>query len=645
MKKRNLKRKATAIIISTLVSFTVLMANTYIIDDFENRDFYPDKANTLRGKWELFDDNVPKWDMKTWDTASHIFTDEEGMLEGGNSCFTEINNTKITSDDISYKIIKNSNDTLSITKRYPDIVPTEGAGDDGDRALKLAFSLGRKHPQTAHDKASKKDGFVGFSTELAPENKFQPLSEDMEISFKAKVTIPEAAKSLGSEHLDVEFHLMTNQKVINLHDCTYRVQCKVNEDWQTFTYKLEFGKDSDSNKEPEIKFYQNNWWSKTGIDPLTDVYWGWECDKEEFLSLIEVDPNWSQSTKLQWIIKSPIDTSQNNANFVDQNCVIYVDDITITNFMPLYDDELTAEDAWAESVDETALLLYDSGSTNTIGGGNQWYPIGRTIEGDGTTTEDVGIVFNNGTAGVSFVLGDTFHTVIDDEVIHHFPTAGLAMNLYSDAVNKVGDFDATECNYNGIRFKYKTSENVTDWVQVRMRDNQVLKSESATFLVKIPATEGEWKIATVPFYYLRLPWWDTFDVGICLNQKNVRTLEFVYEGKPGQAGGLYLDDIYLVTNAEVNIPDIPIITLSNKEVVTSIVINSTYSGIQISLPESVESASIELYDLRGQRISSQIVDKMTNLDTNHLPAKIYILRAISLEGAPLDISRKISLQK
>lgn len=310
--------------------FSATSANL-ILEDFE--DDSP-AINNYGGHWKLSDDNAPSWDKKTYDPSLDKYTDPDGMLPGGDSRFSVMAGKEITEEDITYKVItNNSGDTLSVEKVYPEIQTSQGKGVNGSACLEASFILGAKKPQWGHDSDEIYDGFLKISTTILPNGQPAKLSSDNYISFQAKVEIPAGAEALGAEHLDVEFNIQTNQRIIKLHDATYKVKCKITKDWQTFRYKLEYGHDTDSNKEPEKKFYQHNWWHEYISDPTEDVYWGWECAKEDFVSLIEAAPLWEEAEALIWVIKNHTDaTKMPNGAFAEEEAKIFIDNVTIEGY-------------------------------------------------------------------------------------------------------------------------------------------------------------------------------------------------------------------------------------------------------------------------------------------------------------------------
>lgn len=653
MGNRNLRKKVAVFATAVLMTSIAFASDPYILDDFENTDKGTDVMNYNNGAWYLYDDNPRSWIKSTYDVDAKKFTDEKNMVPGGNSKFTKMNDTVITDADIKTKIIKNGDDTLEIKKIYPDVTATAGAGADNSRGLKLEFELGDTLPRYGHLSSQTYDGFVGFGTGLVPEGKFQKLDNTMEISFKGKVDISQNAKNDGATHLDVEFNIVTNQYVINLHGASYKVKCQFTEEWQTFTYKVDFGKDTDTEKDP-LKFYQYNWWrlSSPPSDPLENVYFGWECEREKFVELVEADAKFEESEKLQWVIKNPATSSDNNGLFVEELTTIYIDDVTISNYTPTFDDEIQADKAWKNITDEKALIIYESGTDNTIGTGNGWYIYDDSQNDDGSeghgnskVTEQY-ITEDGENVGIAFELGNTFQKEIEGKRIQIYPFVGLAVGMYADANTETGNYDYTAGNFNGIQFTYKTN-NGLDWVQVRMKDDQKLKADGASFNVKVPGTGGEWKTATIALKDFKLPWWDNKDPGAVLNTRAGKTIEFAYEGVPGTTGKIFVDDLTLVTNAEVNTPDIiPVISSKVAAKTTTFILNCSNNAINLRLPVGVTKAHVLLYTVRGQLVASQIIENGVtdgSISTESLAAGTYLLRAVSLEGSVSDYAKVISI--
>lgn len=540
-------------ITKTTVTTDAIVTSNYVLDDFENFDYGLDVLNYSRGSWYLFDDQAPSWDQAKYSKSYNRYTDT-AMLAGGNSRFTNF-------DPAYLEIHKSSTgNVLKMEQKYEEVQAKEGAGYDNSKGLELKFVFGDKHPHWGHEEDATYNGYVGFGTGLMPEGKFAILDETMAITFRAK----------ASQAIDMEMALITNQPVIKRHGNHYKVKdIQVGTDWVEYTIPIKMGDGPND-------FNQHNWWDADEELIPEYAFWGWEArNSTEFVQLIEEAAKFSQSEKIQWSFIN------DDPALVGKEITFWIDDITITNFAPTFDDQLSTSN-WgyqALNPDSNKKEIYTYGQINRLSPDNMWYAYNdcknrtditnpATARQNGEVTDITALtncsmnwegyinpLLNVSTSAdypeVGYKLGKTFPRSIDGKVISVFPFMAIGMET---RYNYYEHYDAS--SYNGVSFRYKTSGSNSSRYQLRLHDRQLLTAEGASFLINVPATGGQWKEITISFDDIALPWWDSEDKGKSFQRNRMTSIEFAIEGVPNGQGSIAVDDIYFVTNAQSNIPDI-----------------------------------------------------------------------------------------
>ncbi|ERP31460.1 carbohydrate binding domain-containing protein [Chitinivibrio alkaliphilus] len=652
-------------------------ASEYVLDDFENRDGGSDVMNYNNGAWYLYDDGTPSWKASSWDDDAGYYNDENGMLEGGSSRFTHISGMEIGEVGYDTTYLPGGTHIHEISKNYPSVVAADGIGYDGGRGFSASFIIDEEvRPQYDHHDDLRYNNFVGIGTGLKPTGQYAILEEGMTISFYAKADLPDEAE-LFEEDLVVEFSVGTAQKLFDFRDWSYSVNIEVGPEWQRYDIVLEHEHDSvkyfDEDNHDPSRFRLDHAWASRGdiwepeIDEEGDIEWvqrdgednperhffGFEApDAETFAEWAEAAPRWDRAERLQWSVEvrtGDAHTSSINSVVSGEEVTLYIDNITISDYTPVFEDQLPEEDAWNTDFGTDGSLIWNMGPTNLIGEDdegtfNAWYEYGST--GSELTLDEV--TDETDELHMNFVLGGTEETESSDgDLVLIQPYAGLAMNMFT-ARDESEWYNAEGHGYDGLRFTYSTSAEV-EWLQVRIYDSNEFEQSGTSFYVAVPGTNGETKTATISFDDLTLPWWNSQDRDKSFRPNEIENIAFVYQGQEADEGSIEIHNVRFVEGTHRRTRDITDLVVSDTQRgETNFSLRVDRDAVNLAIPQNIESATAMIYSVNGQLIQTQDLvnsGSVASISTDNLSNGTYILRAVSKGGESANFVRAFTVQR
>ncbi len=339
----------------------------------------------------------------------------------------------------------------------------------------------------------------------------------------------------------------------------------------------------------------------------------WTADPKVF------DP--AQVEKVQWQVSMDYPSNPTTGS-------LYIDDVQIDLALTPWD--MCRECVGVPGQNPTPALLtdFDTAPTNQNAYGFFAYcynDVGdRTVSAPGVDYSDIysGVTPNalnptkpeieiegngyvdNG-AYIEFELGPTFEE--GGETI--LPFVGIGTGLHNEILGE-GHFNAAQNGATGVYFDYKTTGGAPE-VVFEVKTSQVFPNTGAVHYIKLPATNGEWKGATIPFSILKLPRWEDIQQLPASQQQLDKTslakLQWAIQGQAGLQGSLAVDNVYFlgmtapVTPLSMNVARYGLAAGGT----SSLRIAQTNEDLHVRfrMPVHARQAAAELLSLDGKRIA------------------------------------------
>jgi len=279
------------------------------------------------------------------------------------------------------------------------------------------------------------------------------------------------------------------------------------------------------------------------------------------------------------------------------------------------------------------------GTASTIDEG-QWddpyYPDGPSLE---VTGKKLGYGQTDG-AFIQFTMGDPYDDVSGNKVQ---PFVGLGTDLDTNAGQYYNGKDVTV-----IWFRYRTYG--FDELYVEVYDEYADTHDDAeVFFIKIPNTNGDWKVAQIPLSVLRLPEWATNrPAGATLDKTKLKKIQF--KNQSANSGSIQIDDVYL-SGAAIGVK-----LVGSKAKAAGTALRATYSrgniGVNWNAGTSIASGKIQLVNTKGRVVASAPIAKTAgkvtaSIGAGTIPTGMYFVRvnAKDVNGKTIVSQASISVVK
>jgi len=241
---------------------------------------------------------------------------------------------------------------------------------------------------------------------------------------------------------------------------------------------------------------------------------------------------------------------------------------------------------------------------------------------------------------------------IDGEDVN--PFVGIGTSLFDEKASSPTYFKAGS-DVNGVYFEYNTgsgANKVTFEVQDKY-DAEGKRPAAAVFYVDLPATDGDWLKAAIPFDRLvQHAGWesvkaynDTAKAGKTLDRDNLAKLQFKVQGASGDYGELQIRSVWLLGDVSSKIK-----LVSNKA--KTIGLRATYNrgvvGVNWNAAQNIASGRVSLVNVKGRTVATAPLVKAggkvtANLGKGTIPTGMYFVRINAKDVQGKKVVRQVPL--
>ncbi len=230
-----------------------------------------------------------------------------------------------------------------------------------------------------------------------------------------------------------------------------------------------------------------------------------------------------------------------------------------------------------------------------------------------------------GSAGayIQFTLGPSYVETPGTAPI--MPFVGLGTKT-SDALETTS-WNATGST--GIAFDYKTSATSTFKfvrLEVKTKQTDLGTNPGVVHSVQVPATNGAWMTANIPWNKFSLPDWDEVPNKLApVQTSSIVKLQWAVQDAPGATGDLAIDNVVVpgLTGFTAGIRP------AAHKSVRGLKMHNAAGRLNVSfdLPAGVRDAKVSLVDMKGAVVASRSLEgNQASLDTRNLRSGVYSLK-------------------
>lgn len=233
-----------------------------------------------------------------------------------------------------------------------------------------------------------------------------------------------------------------------------------------------------------------------------------------------------------------------------------------------------------------------------------------------------------------------------------FPEGGSVIQPFVGVGTKTSDdFELSSLDLSastGLVFDYNTDVGSTfNFIRLEVKTNQtdLGTNKGVVHHVLMPATEGTWKSAYVPWTKLVLPdWQDVPDNTAPLKKSGILKFQWAVQNAPGTTGGFAIDNVKVA--GMTTIPSLGIRNVGRAAKGLKLQQAAGRLDVAFDMPAGLRDAQVSLIDLKGAVVLSRGISgsglQKASLDTRGLRSGLYSLQVKQgslVRGAAVTILR------